>query len=106
MLPAIGQGAIALQIRRDDAETAAAIGPVNHLPTFICTRAEREFQRLLDGDCQLPVGVRTRLEGDRIAIEAIVFGEINEPPLTGSVFASAEEPETAARELFRQMYGG
>jgi hydroxymethylbilane synthase len=55
-LPAPGQGAIAIQARSDDTRIAAMLGPLDHEPTSIATRAERAFLAALDGGCQVPIG--------------------------------------------------
>ncbi len=73
MLPAIGQGAIALQTRTAAVETRALLNPINDAETFLCIRAEREFLRLLNGDCTLPVGARVTRQGDNLRMEAIIF---------------------------------
>ena len=103
-LPAIGQGAIALECRSDDAEIKTLLAKINHAPTFQCIRAERELLRLLNGDCNLPVGVETRLDGHRMTMRAIVFGEENEPPLVGEAECAANAPEELAEKLFRKIY--
>lgn len=54
--PALGQGAIALECRVDDAATAALLGKVNHEPTYRCISCERAFLNLLQADCSVPVG--------------------------------------------------
>jgi hydroxymethylbilane synthase len=105
MLPAIGQGAIGLEIRTGDAHAAAILAGVNHLPTFFCTRAERELLRLLDGDCRLPVGVQTSLQGERLRMKTIVFGPEDQPPLAGEAEGAADRPEELAGVLFSKIYG-
>lgn len=55
-LPAIGQGAIGIELRRDDAETLARIEPLNDLNTHICVTAERALNLRLEGGCQVPIG--------------------------------------------------
>ena len=100
MLPAIGQGAIALEARRDDTAVMALLSPVNHHETSCCIRAEREFLRLLDGDCNLPVGARTALHGAELSMEAIVFDGAGAH--TGQ--ARGDDPERVANELFRMIY--
>ena len=62
MLPAVGQGAIGLQARVDDAETLAVLSAANHAPTWCAVTVERELLRLLGGGCQMPLG---RAYGDR-----------------------------------------
>jgi hydroxymethylbilane synthase len=101
MLPAVGQGAIALQCRADDAVTRDALEAINHRPTFQCIRAERELLRLLDGDCQLPVGARTRIEGVTLHMEAIVYGDGD--PQTAEASGEVERPEDVAQAVYRGL---
>ena len=102
---AIGQGAIGLEIRSNDEATAEILALLNHIPTFIRVRAERELLRLLNGDCHLPVGVETALDEDRLKVSVIIFGEEGQPPLTGEIEGSSSEPEQIANTLFTQIYG-
>ena len=55
-LPAAGQGAIAIQIRTDDADTRALVAPLGDEETMIDTTAERAFLQALEGGCQVPIG--------------------------------------------------
>ena len=107
-LPAGGQGIVALQVRSDDAVTRSAITAINHSQTLLCLRAEREFLRLLEGDCDSPVGVFAAIEGKAMTLRAQVFtlGE-NEPRADKvTVRASFEhQPEAVASALFQWMYG-
>lgn len=103
ILPAIGQGAIALQCRAADGNVASVLARINHEPTFICIRAERELLRLLNGDCRLPVGVATKLDGDALSMRAVVFSTEDEPPRTAQGSGSAGEPEALAGRLFQQL---
>ncbi len=64
MLPAPGQGAIAVQTRADDAATIALLAPLHHEPTARCVEAERDILRQLGGGCHLPLGVRSWLNED------------------------------------------
>jgi hydroxymethylbilane synthase len=98
LLPAIGQGAIALQSRADRAEVTAVLQKIDHRETHLAIRAERELQRLLAGDCALPVGVRTHLASDGIAMRAILFGPPDQPPKLAE--AKAETPEAVAAAVF------
>lgn len=80
LLPAIGQGAVALQARADRDDVREVLAKINHQPTMLAIRAEREVQRLLSGDCSLPVGVRTDLKDGRIAMTGILFHAEGQPP--------------------------
>ncbi len=103
LLPAIGQGAIALQSRADRGEVTALLQKLDHPATHTAIRAERELQRLLAGDCGLPVGVRTTLTGDRLHLRAILFGPETEPPKTAEAEGPAATPEAIAAELFARL---
>lgn len=103
LLPAIGQGAIALQSRADRPEVTALLQKLDHPATHTAIRAERELQRLLAGDCGLPVGVRTTLTGDRLHLRAILFGPETEPPKTAEAEGPATAPEAIAAELFARI---
>jgi hydroxymethylbilane synthase len=101
MFPAIGQGAIALQCLRTRQDVMDLLVRINHEPTWGAIRAERELQRLLAGDCTLPVGVRCSVQEGVWRMEAQLFVEgVKEPR-----FASAEggDPERVAAELARAL---
>jgi hydroxymethylbilane synthase len=100
LLPAIGQGAIALQSRADRPEIAAILQKIDHPETHLAIRAERELQRLLSGDCAMPVGVRTRILESRMQMEAILFGAESDPPRRSKAEGGAAEPEVVARAVF------
>ncbi|MEK0451960.1 MAG: hydroxymethylbilane synthase [Verrucomicrobiota bacterium] len=103
LLPAIGQGAVALQARADRAEVREVLAQINHEPTMIAIRAEREVQRLLSGDCSLPVGVSTELNGDRIAMRGILFGAEGRPPGEGTAEGHVSEIGRVAAELVARI---
>jgi len=98
MLPAIGQGAIALQCRAADAAFFAAL---NHEPTWVAISAERELMRLLNGDCSLPVGVTTQMSGQKLQMRVILFGAAEEPPRQAEV--SGDTPEAVASRAFQAL---
>ncbi len=101
MLPAIGQGAVALQARSDRAEVLDVVRAINHGPTMFAIRAEREVQRLLAGDCSVPVGVRTVVEGGRMRMHGILFFPGRTEPVTAE--AEGMVPEDVARELAAKL---
>lgn len=72
MLPAVGQGAMAIEIRRDDAEIARMVRELNDEATEICVTAERAFLRSLEGGCQVPIGGYATLEEDEIVLQGFV----------------------------------
>lgn len=69
--PAVGQGIIAVQIRKDNARTQHLVACLNDPITHICARTEREFLRLLAADCSTPVGAYARVIGDSITFRVL-----------------------------------
>ena len=102
-LPAGGQGVIALQARSGDDRVQALIGPLNHFDSRLCLRAEREFLRWLQGDCNQPVGVLAIVEGTLMKIRAQVFDLGATTPREGAVEGPSEDVEKLAAELFRKI---
>jgi hydroxymethylbilane synthase len=72
MLPAVGQGAVAIEIRSDDERTAKVVSKLNHQPTRTSITAERAFLRRLEGGCQVPIGAHATLEADDVTLEGMV----------------------------------
>ena len=102
-LPAGGQGVIALQSRAGDDRVKAIVDAINHFETRLCLCAEREFLRLLHGDCDQPVGVLATVEKTTMKMHAQVFDPGAATPREAEVEGSAEDAERLARELFRQI---
>ena len=106
-LPAGGQGVIAIQLRNDDEETKAIVDRINHVETLFCLQAEREFLRLLQGDCGSPVGVLATVEATKMRVRAQVFEPGRSEPRVGEVEGSiANGVERLAAELLERMNGG
>ena len=104
-LPAGGPGIIALQICADDEGMRAIVHSVNDDETLLCLRAEREFLRLLQGDCNSPVGVLATFENGKIKLRAQVFEQGSRPPREGGVEGGRDDGEGLAEELLRQING-
>jgi len=72
MLPAVGQGALAVETRADDDRVAALVGTLDHEPTAIALRTERAIMHALEGGCQVPIAALAELEDDRLRLRAFV----------------------------------
>lgn len=101
MLPAVGQGAIALQARSDDAATLAAIAAINHAETFASVTAERELLRRLGGGCQAPLGVDSSWRDGELTLRAVNHRVAGEPPRIG--VASGRDPREVAAAVAAQL---
>jgi len=72
MLPAIGQGVLALEIRAGDAAVGAALAPLHDPATAACAAAERAFLAAIGGDCRTPLAAHAVLADGRVAMRALV----------------------------------
>jgi hydroxymethylbilane synthase len=102
-LPAGGQGVVAIQLRIDDERVRLLVEPLNDFDTRLCLRAEREFLRLLHGDCNQPVGVLAVIDGTMMKMQAQVFDSGATAPHKANVAGPSEEAEGLAAELFKQI---
>ena len=72
MLPAIGQGALGIEIRENDAQVEQLVQPLNHRPTQTCVDAERALSRKLYGGCHLPLAGYAQISGETLSLTALV----------------------------------
>ena len=68
IIPSAGQGAIALQCRKNDFKMVKLLKAINHKRTNICVNAERDVLKVLDGDCETPVGVNAKIQNNKLNI--------------------------------------
>jgi hydroxymethylbilane synthase len=104
MLPAPGQGALALEIRaRDKALGEILRAALQDPPTFAAVRAERAFLRSLGGGCQMPVGALARVAGGSLELLGVVAAADGEGILRESLAGDPKSPERLGEELGRKM---
>jgi len=72
MLPAVGQGALAIETRENDTETAEIIRSLNHEPTKLACKAERAFLKGLGGGCLVPIAANARILGGVLSLKGMV----------------------------------
>jgi hydroxymethylbilane synthase len=102
-LPGGGQGIIALQIRANDRGMKAIVDLVNDRKTLLCLRAEREFLRLLQGDCNCPVGVLATIDNDKMNLRAQLFVDQSTAPREAEVEGTRDEGEHLAVQLLNRL---
>jgi hydroxymethylbilane synthase len=107
IVPAGGQGIVALQIRSSDDATRRILESLNHQPSLLCLRAEREFLRLVQGDCGTPVGVFAAFRDGGMEMRAQIFDDGHAAPRVAALRTGNHEvePETLARQLFERING-
>ncbi len=72
ILPAVGQGALGVEIREDDEEAAYFVKVLDHAATRAAAGAERSLLRALEGGCQIPIGAYARMQEGRLVLDAMV----------------------------------
>jgi len=100
MLPAPGQGALAIQCRADDEDTLRLIGVIHHPSTHLAVSAERAFLAALGGGCSLPVGARGTLDSGVVHLQGVVAAPDGSRKF--QVSASGNDPKMLGEELARQ----
>ncbi|MGA7116783.1 MAG: hydroxymethylbilane synthase [Hyphomicrobium sp.] len=95
MLPAVAQGAIGIEIRIDDEDTAALIAPMNDETSALCVTAERAFLATLEGSCRTPIAGLARLEGGTLTFQ----GETLSPDGRLQVVSMKTGPASSAADL-------
>ncbi|MET0390201.1 MAG: hydroxymethylbilane synthase [Polyangiales bacterium] len=107
-VPAVGQGALAIEAREDDARTLALLHKIDHAQTRACVLAERAFLAALGGDCHTPLGGHAQLvdEGRRVrfegwvgSIEGVQHVRASQDTWLDDKRGLAELAESAAREV-------
>ncbi|HHY60221.1 MAG TPA: hydroxymethylbilane synthase [Clostridia bacterium] len=102
-LPAVGQGAIGVEMREDDEEIFALLQKIACPATTAAVRAERAFLRTLEGGCQIPIGALARLEEDRLVLHGLVASLDGTSIVKGVETGSPQEPEQLGRVLARRL---
>jgi hydroxymethylbilane synthase len=105
MVPAAGQGALAVQVRSGDEETAAAVLAIGDAASFAELRAERACFTRLEADCSTPIGVHAQLHEGTLRIGAFVGLPDGSEWVRDELDADASDPEAAGRELAKRLLG-
>lgn len=102
MIPAVGQGALACEVRADDFETQELLAGINDADTLACVEAERVFLRALGGGCQVPYAANARVAGDELWLIGAVFEpRLRKTEVRGPKSDPARLGEQAANEVQR-----
>jgi hydroxymethylbilane synthase len=99
MLPAVGQGALGLECRTDDALTLGLLERLNDGPTRQAVLAERAMLRGLGGGCLVPVGVCSRVEGDRLLLRGAVLSPDGKQRVAAEHGGAMIEAEAVGQQL-------
>lgn len=103
MVPAVGQGALAIEMRDEDAETAAVIKPLNHEATRLACTAERSFLKGLGGGCLVPIAANARINSSVMLLRGLVASPDGTQSMREQRAGPFEEAELIGRQLAEEF---
>jgi len=102
-LHAVGQGALGIECRIGDEMVLQVIKGIEDQDTRDCTASERSFLRVLEGGCQVPIGVNSMIEGDNLTLKGIVASLDGKQLLKDSVTGSRSNPDEIGAQLAEKL---
>jgi hydroxymethylbilane synthase len=99
MLPAVGQGAIAIETRSDNEFAVENVSPLDHRETRLACLAERAFLRGLGGGCQLPIAAHAVIDGEQLHLDGLVAKPDGSEILRDSLSGPSSEAEALGSKL-------
>jgi hydroxymethylbilane synthase len=108
-VPAVGQGALGIECRKDDKFINALTFPLNHDKTSLCVRAERAFLRKLEGSCQVPIAAHAVITDNVMQVKGLIGTTDGKTIIEEAVEAEPKRPEQIgiflAEKLIKQGAG-
>jgi hydroxymethylbilane synthase len=98
-LPAVGQGALAVQCRADDSATRALLAPLDDLATRAAVLAERAFLSALGGGCKVPIAAHAAIVDGRLRLDGLLASSDGHHLLRDSVVGGPVTPSTPVYDL-------
>ncbi len=98
ILPAVGQGAVCIECRADDARTRAWLATIDHKPTAICVAAEHAMLAVLDGSCRTPIAGHAVLAGDSLHLRSLIVKPDGTELLATERHGAASDAEAMGRD--------
>ena len=98
-LPAVGQGALAIEARRGDHEVRNLVDFLRDEAMTDCAAAERAFLETVEGGCQVPVGVYAAVDGDQLSVEAVIASLDGRQSFRDTRIGPRQEAKELGREL-------
>lgn len=102
-LPAVGQGALGIECRSEDAQIKALLAPLLHQETFQCVSAERAMNHRLHGGCQVPIAGFATQDGDTINMTGLVASTDGQTILKTSASGDVSNAEALGRQIAEDL---
>ncbi len=103
ILPAVGQGALAIECRKNDKQVLKIVRGIHHALTEKEVSAERAFLKALQGGCRVPVGVMTKILKNNFYMKAAVFSVKDPCYLEGEISVPLSSAVSSAKKLARTL---
>ena len=103
MLPAVGQGAIAIETRADDEVSVGATAKLNHRETELACRAERAFLRGLGGGCQFPIAAHATIVDGLLSLDGLVAKPSGEKILRDRLAGEPDQADLIGAQLAQRL---
>lgn len=103
MLPAIGQGVIGIECRRDDAGVEALLAPLEDTDARDALRAERALNETLQGGCQVPIAGHARIAGETLTLDGLVASLDGRAQVRGQRQGPRAQAEALGHDLGREL---
>ncbi|NOX24684.1 MAG: hydroxymethylbilane synthase [Deltaproteobacteria bacterium] len=103
MLPAVGQGAVGIELRSEDKGLLDGLGFLAHRDTFVAVTAERAFLLTLEGGCQVPIAGHCRVDGDHISLTGLVASIDGKEVLKKTAAGLADDAAAIGRDLAKDL---
>ncbi|MDR5172164.1 hydroxymethylbilane synthase [Methylobacillus flagellatus] len=102
-IPAVGQGALGIEINAERLDLLEVLAPLNHAATAACVEAERGMSRALAGSCQVPLGAFAQQHGDTLQMTGFVASIDGKDLLRESAQGPANQPEALGQALAAKL---
>jgi hydroxymethylbilane synthase len=102
-LPAVGQGAIGVECRADDAESNEVLDKLNHAETRAAIVAERTLLAALEGGCQVPLGAWARIQREELVFEACVCSADGQQYIRQRLAGSPQDPRALGQKMAQTL---
>jgi hydroxymethylbilane synthase len=106
MLPAVAQGALAVECRADDDAVLQMLQALHDCDSAACVTAERSLLAALDGSCRTPIAALARIAGRRLTLDAILLSPDGKSERRGSLYGAPTDAEALGAGLGAELRRG